>query len=207
MLHVPPFDNRRFIKIDNDSGVVIPPHAALEITGTTYVAATGEIVWTVDQPTEDDLPAGLVCFNSHEQIGIGEVGAGTMDYPLVCYPDTGSFTVGQTVGTKASSFGLIAGSAFVVQGAAKTGHYAIGKSPIVTPICQFTLGATLATTDASKSATITNCNIDSLEGDSITVYNHPASSNYIFEGDSGDYGTAWYDQNNDKWWIVQMECP
>lgn len=207
MLHVPPFDNRRFIKIDNGSGVVIPPHAALEITGTTYTAATGEIVWTVDQPSADDLNAGIVCFNSHEQIGIGEVGAGTMDFPLVAYPDTGSFTVGQTVGTKASSFGLIAGSAFIVQGAAKTGYYAIGKAPIVTPICQFYLNAALATTDASKGATVTNCNIDTYEGDTITVYNHPASSNYIFEGDSGDYGTAWYDQNNDKWWIVQMECP
>lgn len=210
MLHLPPFDNRRFVKFDNNSGSVVPPHAALEVTGTTYTAATGEIVWEVTQPTEDDLDAGLVLFNSHEQVGIGEVGAGTMDFPLVAYPDTGSFSAGDLVGTKDSSFGLIAGTQFVVQGVAKTGHYAIGKHIVgtVTPICQFYLDAALATTDASKSATVDRCNVASYVGDTITVYNHDESGgDYIFEGDSGDYGTAYYDQNNEKWYIIQMECP
>jgi hypothetical protein len=40
-----------------------------------------------------------------------------------------------------------------------------------------------------------------------TVYNEPASSNYIFEGDDNDVGQAEYDPGNDKYWIRMMECP
>ena len=88
-----------------------------------------------------------------------------------------------------------------------TGKWWLDNGNAGTPICSFTLNAAMATTDASKGADIETCNLKSLVGDTITVYNHAASSDYIFEGDSGDYGTAYYDQNNEKWYIIQMECP
>lgn len=39
------------------------------------------------------------------------------------------------------------------------------------------------------------------------VYNLPASSNYIFEGDEGDKGAALLDSDTGLYWIIQMECP
>jgi hypothetical protein len=40
-----------------------------------------------------------------------------------------------------------------------------------------------------------------------TVYNKSISSNYLYEGDDDDKGTAYYDLTNNKYWIDMMECP
>jgi hypothetical protein len=77
-------------------------------------------------------------------------------------------------------------------------------------LCRFTLGAALATSDASKSATITNQYGPGKDhsSTSITVHNlltHTAGT-YVFEGDSGDAGLAYYDIGS-NWRILQMECP
>lgn len=76
--------------------------------------------------------------------------------------------------------------------------------------CRFTLGAALATTDATKAATIATQYGpgEDHESTSITVRNlltHTAGT-YAFEGDSGDAGIAIYDAGT-TWNIVQMECP
>jgi hypothetical protein len=73
---------------------------------------------------------------------------------------------------------------------------------------RFTLAAALAKTDASKTGTT----VDDYwggpsPGSTITVYNLPASTNYIFFGASGHKGLATYDDRNAKWWIIQLECP
>jgi hypothetical protein len=73
---------------------------------------------------------------------------------------------------------------------------------------RFTLPGALATTDASKAS----CTVDGYwgggdPGTTITVYNLPASANYIFSGASGNKGLASYDVANDKYWIIQMQCP
>jgi len=82
-----------------------------------------------------------------------------------------------------------------------------GGSPIYR-FARFTLPSALATTDASKAA----CTVDGYwgggdPGATITVYNLPASANYIFSGASGNKGLASWDNVNSKWWIVQMQCP
>ena len=76
--------------------------------------------------------------------------------------------------------------------------------------CRFTLGAALATTDATKSATIQTQYGPGADhaSTSITVRNlltHTAGT-YVFEGDSGDAGLALYDTGT-TWNIIQMECP
>jgi hypothetical protein len=72
----------------------------------------------------------------------------------------------------------------------------------------FTLPAALATTDASKSSCTVNGYWDGPNpGSSVTIYNLPASTNYIFSGASGHKGVAVYDEINSKYWIIQMECP
>lgn len=76
--------------------------------------------------------------------------------------------------------------------------------------CRFTLDAALATTDASKAGTIVTQYGPggSHTTTSITVYNlltHTAGT-YVFEGDSGDAGYAFWDSGT-SWRIMQMECP
>lgn len=73
--------------------------------------------------------------------------------------------------------------------------------------CRFDLDSALATTDTTKTADIDVCTIVGYAGQNITVTNHTASSNKIFSGDAGDYGSAYYDPVNDAWYIYQMECP
>ncbi len=45
------------------------------------------------------------------------------------------------------------------------------------------------------------------DDEGITVYNRVASTGWIFEGDSGDKGIAVYDDQEDKYRIIQIECP
>jgi len=72
----------------------------------------------------------------------------------------------------------------------------------------FTLPSALVVTDASKaSCTVGGYWDGPSPGSTITVYNIPASTNYIFFGASGNTGLASYDPTNDKYWIIQVECP
>lgn len=72
---------------------------------------------------------------------------------------------------------------------------------------RFALPGTLATTDASKAS----CTVDDFwggttPGATVTVYNLPASSNYMFSGLAGNKGLAVYDEIDNKYWIVQLQC-
>jgi hypothetical protein len=76
--------------------------------------------------------------------------------------------------------------------------------------CRFTLNAALATTDASKAATITHQYGRGTKHDTaITVYNFSAAvgGNYEYHGASGASGKAFYDPIEKKWHIFDMECP
>ena len=73
-------------------------------------------------------------------------------------------------------------------------------------ICQFTLNAALAVTDATVQATVTTCSKPSLEGTTITLQNHAASTNEIFSGASGSKGSAYFDPDDNEWTIIQLEC-
>ena len=70
----------------------------------------------------------------------------------------------------------------------------------------------LATTDASKSGQTVDSYGGSQQdvqnpGTTVTIYNMAASSNYLFEGVVGHKGMALYNAADDKYNIVQMECP
>jgi hypothetical protein len=79
-------------------------------------------------------------------------------------------------------------------------------------LVRFTLAATLATSDASKTATITNQYGPGSDGPTgagaITVHNLLTSTGgvYVFEGDSGDAGLAMWDTGT-NYRIIQLECP
>lgn len=72
---------------------------------------------------------------------------------------------------------------------------------------RFALPSALATTDASKAA----CTVDDYwggtsPGATVTVYNLPASTDYMFSGLTGNKGVAVYDEIDSKWWIIQLQC-
>jgi hypothetical protein len=76
--------------------------------------------------------------------------------------------------------------------------------------CRFTLNAALATSDASKAATITHqYGRGSTHPTAITVYNFltKTAGTYEYHGASGAAGKAFYDPIEKKWHIFDMECP
>jgi len=103
-----------------------------------------------------------------------------------------------------------------VRGIAKraaNGNYEITQLFHKAKHIEFTLGAAaLTTADASSAGATVDNFFDGINpdpgNDKITVYNKLASGAvYIFEGDSGDKGVAVYDDQEDKYRIIQMECP
>jgi len=78
--------------------------------------------------------------------------------------------------------------------------------------CRFVLVNALTTSEASETATIMQQygpGVDHDASSSIVVHNllsHGAGV-YVFQGDAGDAGYAFYDSRERKWYIVQMECP
>lgn len=109
---------------------------------------------------------------------------------LKTYPSGGARILWQETGT----------------GAGKKAWVQMDTAPTV--MCEFSLTAALAVSGASAAATIAHANVPGYNTESITVHNHDTSgSNNLFEGDSGDKGTAYYDNVADKWYIIQMECP
>lgn len=87
-------------------------------------------------------------------------------------------------------------------------RYGPGRKDLV----RFTLDNALTTAEASESATITNQfgrgrNADT--GTTITVHNLETNSAgvYVFEGDSGDAGWAYWGGNGNDYYILMIECP
>lgn len=77
------------------------------------------------------------------------------------------------------------------------------------PLVRFTLGGTLATSEASKAATITHQYGRGIDNStSITVHNLLTStaSTYAFSGASGAAGLAYHDYGT-NYRIIQLECP
>ena len=88
-------------------------------------------------------------------------------------------------------------------------YYAVACQ-LVKPLCAFTLDAALATTEASKAATITaQYGPGMANATAITVHNQrvkAGASTYIFEGASGAYGLAEWDSGT-NYRIINLECP
>jgi len=94
----------------------------------------------------------------------------------------------------------------------RNGQYVIVPLLGTRKLVRFTLAAAMTTSDASKSATITDQYGPGEDGPTtaggITVHNLEThtSGTHVFEGDSGDTGYAYHDAEND-YIILQMECP
>ena len=77
--------------------------------------------------------------------------------------------------------------------------------------CRFTLDSSMDDSDSHQDATITAQYGEGLEHTvtDIEVWNLEthASGVFMFTGAMGAVGYAFYDEPNDKWIIIQMECP
>lgn len=107
--------------------------------------------------------------------------------------------------------GVFAATAYCVArflgiNAANVGCF-VAKVGTLAAYIRFALPSALAATDASKAA----CTVDDFwggtsPGATVTVYNLPASSDYMFSGLTGAKGLAVYDEIDNKYLIVQLEC-
>lgn len=71
----------------------------------------------------------------------------------------------------------------------------------------FTLPSALLNTQSSKASCTVNDHWGGVSpGATVTVFNPAASSNNIFSGASGAKGLAVYDDIDDKYWLVQLQC-
>ena len=147
---------------------------------------------------------------------VGSVlGSGTCDRRRLI-EDTGileDYTIGGVVETETvwNPYDWLIPGTQDVQAALIDGQWVLAHPVYYKRFIRFSLTATLATTDASKSATIvtqygpgvSNPNTGSGQ---IVVYNMPATTNYVFSGASAKTGYAFHhDANN--YYIFQMECP
>ena len=137
------------------------------------------------------------------------------DTPIVLTYTGTAPIAGDEVGPVDAAFTVSkAGAGYVVINAPDTTNkllWAI-RAGLRKPLVRFTLDSALTTTQASKAATVAageqygpGRDADDL---SITVHNllTKTASVYLFEGDSGDAGLAFWDSDQ-NYRIIQMECP
>jgi hypothetical protein len=78
------------------------------------------------------------------------------------------------------------------------------------PFCTFKANGSFTTTSASVAGTIQTQFGEGQDhaSTSATFYNLDESGgDYVFEGDTNDWGIALYSGTSTYWYIVQMECP
>lgn len=200
------------VYVYNDSGAEIPAYAIMQGVATREYGGRNYI--DVKKPADNYGAAGSFIFNGPRAIAIGERGVAN-EGPIARIKFTGSITAGSRYSPTVSQWYATAdaGGPLCCLGADDLGNdigviHSVGpwqRKPLV----RFTLGGALTTSDASKSATITDeygPGVDNTSS-SITVYNFLNSgATYKYYGDSGDAGLALWDYG-DQYRIIDMECP
>jgi len=206
----------RWLPFRNDSGEKAPGGALLRPTGV--IDHDSSAVLTVAKP---NASSGLHYINSIFEVEDGEYGNCSRDTPIFAYYDDGGTpALNEEWGPASGSWKLTEdGLGFVVVGgAAGSGTsakvfvesltLATGRKKLV----RFTFAQALTTSDASKTATITNQYGPGIDGPTgagaITVYNLLTHTGgvYEFAGDIGDAGLAYHDSGN-NYRIIIPECP
>lgn len=197
---------KRWLSVLNGAGQDIPAFACVYPS-----AADSAGIITVTRHTVDSEKMYL--FNGPRAIPSGKYGHCTLSMPCHVLYDTtyGTPANGQRWGTIASSFkiGKDGRYGFVIVGGVTSGRVIVSPEFGITKakMIHFSLRGSLAVTDVSQ----TNCTVQDYwqggnPGTTVTVWNHPASSNYMFSGAAGKWGTASYDDIDDKYRIIQLEC-
>lgn len=207
----PPTDT---VKIKNSSGVQVRLGEVLEISGFLLSSTSRGFLWfDADTPdttrpfvvTQQDIPAGSI---DRAQLSGACVA-------LVNVTDAGHNFAAPASGQRVlQSAG--GGPVRILYKPAGTGEklcavlLASGQQRLK-QLCRFTLDSSMADSDSHQDATITAQYGEGLEHTvtDIEVWNLEthASGVFMFTGAMGAAGYAFYDDPNDKWVIIQMECP
>lgn len=208
-----PTPDQRWHRCRNTDSVALEAYGLVKVAGAS--AENSRMVLQVQRPKKSDAYTEALAALGPAKIDAGRYGWCTFDWPAwVRYDAAETPAVGQLWGPQDDSTRLVKGNiGFMPLGAGLAEpdrvlvdhrtHYR--KANWI----RFSLpSAGLQTTDAS----VDDCTVeDSWDGFSpgsaVTVYNPAISSDYLFQGDSGDVGLAFYDPIEDRYHIAQMECP
>ena len=206
-----------WITADNVDTMTIPAFGVCEYTGITIDKGTGRLRAAIKRPTTADLTS--ICVNSWKPIEPDTHGMVSIWGP-VCFLYDGSTS--ESYGPQANSFeakgdnwGLTKLGA-TDQSDLCVGAFYLSQHPYK-PVIKFELTDALSTSDAYEEATIKaqlgqGFDSPSTGVGAIRVYNtyDNSESSYIFEGDVGDWGLAYWngDRANPTYYtILNFECP
>lgn len=195
----------------NTSGTDCPPYGAFEVVD--IIEANDRIVLSGQQLSGDETV--MIGFANHNGNDAGRVAPCNISGLARALFADGDGSNGTEYGPKASSWELEEGSGFKSLGTVpnKPGQMFVVPAADEGPAkwIVFELDEALATTDATVDVTVIAYYQGSdpdPESSGLTINNHPASVDYLFEGESGAVGSA-YLIDDDEYQIVQLEfeCP
>lgn len=179
------------------------------LTGAGGVATQGfAAVYVVELTTT--LTAATFSTNITPGSGTGKLKKLGATYLEDRVPSSGSGTITRTV---KSLFGhaVPSGELLFVSRSPEGTFWAVSWLNMPSLLCRFDAGAAFDSTDSSVSGTIQSyIGFGANHASTSATFNNLADntdSAYIFEGDSGDSGLAFYTGSGTTWQIIQMECP
>lgn len=203
------------IYVKNVNAAAAPAFACMQVVGTVEVG--GQNYLEVDKPADNIGSTGPYLFNGPREIATGALGI-AFDGPVVRSKVNGTITENARYAPRVSNWDITAetngpivclGTDDIATGIAKVHLVGPWQRKL---LVRFTLSAALATSDASKSATIASqygfgCDGTTSSG-GITVHNllTATAATYVFSGASGAAGLAMWDSGQ-NYRIIQMECP
>lgn len=204
------------ISVKNTTGAALGRFAILGIATPTITKANDENAFKVRDLMDGIAPtATSTIVITQTTLGVNEIGKarvmGLARVQVDITDETHTHAVPTTSTTQLTS-GASGPAVILHKESAGTGVkwcvvLLAGASSSLTKFVRFSLPSAFATTDASKAA----CTVDDYwggtnPGATVTVYNLPASTNYMFSGFTGGKGLAVYDEIDAKYWIIQLEC-
>ena len=195
----------------NNSGHEVPAYGCMFTTDAEE--RDGEPVAVIKRP-DSNGSGECILFNGPYAVANGDHGLAQHIFGSATHLLASSVSAGDTLTPSSGSFSMATttGEYYThkVAGQIKTGEAMALPTPQNTHIARFIRFSitTTALVTTSATATITK---DAFyqgydPGTITTIDNHPASTNYIFEGAIGAKGMAIYTGLTNKYMIIQLEC-
>ncbi|MEQ8788884.1 MAG: hypothetical protein RIC55_21410 [Pirellulaceae bacterium] len=209
----PPTPDQRWLRCRNGDTVPLESYGLAKITGATVAA--GRVVLEVKRPKKSDAYTEALVALGPASMAEGRIGWCTFDWPSwVRYDTAQQPAAGELWGPQDDSTRLKQGAIGFLTlgtGVAQPDRVLVDHRPHYRKAnwIRFELPSGGLTT---SMASIANCSVvhawDGFSpGETVTVYNIELAEDWLFEGDAGDVGLAFYDPNEDRYHMMQMECP
>lgn len=209
----PPTPDQRWARCRNVDSVGLESFGLVKVNGAT--TSGGRIVLEVRRPQQTDAFTEALAALGPAAIGAGRVGWCTFDWPAwVRYDTADTPAAGQLWGPQDDSTRLKQGHiGFLTLGPgfSQPDRVLVDHRPHYCKAnwIRFKLPAGGLTTSMASAA---GCSVEYAwdgfsPGSSVTIYNIALESGYLFQGDAGAVGLAFYDPNQDRYHMAQLECP